>query len=415
MFGAKLRQAALAVALAGAAWLCAARIARADAIIGNGAPESCTETAFNSAWSAGGKISFNCGAAQKTITLTRNYAVNEPVWLDGGGLVAFRGGSSQARFTVYAAFTVTRMTFSDFFSDSAWGSVMYIQTGHTLVEDSTFAGNRVSSGGGGAIYNIGQAVLRRVVLLNNRAGYGGGAISNGPDGQLILEQTRFEDNAAYAGGGLYNNGGSVIISQSLFAGNVVTEAGGAIANDDDYGAATKFGQIQITNATFGANSARVGGGLAVRRAGSAITLTNSTLNGNISTGGYGSNVYSVDGADVRMKNTILAGGVGADNCLSVTPFTSLGNNISSDGSCVGNTLPDRNNTNPQLQPLANNGGFSRTYFPSAGSPAIDNGANAGCPATDQRGISRPAGAACDIGAVEALRLSRSVYLPLMRR
>jgi hypothetical protein len=36
----------------------------------------------------------------------------------------------------------------------------------------------------------------------------------------------------------------------------------------------------------------------------------------------------------------------------------------------------------------------------AGSPAIDGGDNAGCPATDQRGVLRPAGAACDIGAFE---------------
>ena len=37
-------------------------------------------------------------------------------------------------------------------------------------------------------------------------------------------------------------------------------------------------------------------------------------------------------------------------------------------------------------------------MPAANSPALDNGAN--CPATDQRGVARPQGAACDIGAVE---------------
>ena len=35
-----------------------------------------------------------------------------------------------------------------------------------------------------------------------------------------------------------------------------------------------------------------------------------------------------------------------------------------------------------------------------GSPAIDAGTNAGCPATDARGVLRPAGLACDIGAFE---------------
>ena len=38
----------------------------------------------------------------------------------------------------------------------------------------------------------------------------------------------------------------------------------------------------------------------------------------------------------------------------------------------------------------------------AGSPAIDHGGTAttGCPATDQRGVPRPQGPACDIGAFE---------------
>jgi uncharacterized repeat protein (TIGR01451 family) len=35
-----------------------------------------------------------------------------------------------------------------------------------------------------------------------------------------------------------------------------------------------------------------------------------------------------------------------------------------------------------------------------GSPAIDAGTNDGCPATDQRGVTRPQGPRCDIGAFE---------------
>jgi hypothetical protein len=37
----------------------------------------------------------------------------------------------------------------------------------------------------------------------------------------------------------------------------------------------------------------------------------------------------------------------------------------------------------------------------SGSPAIDAGADAGCPTTDQRGVARPQGAHCDIGAYES--------------
>ncbi|MBI4672582.1 MAG: hypothetical protein HY741_13065 [Chloroflexi bacterium] len=50
-------------------------------------------------------------------------------------------------------------------------------------------------------------------------------------------------------------------------------------------------------------------------------------------------------------------------------------------------------------PNAYKGGATKTHLPQAGSPAIDGGTNA-CPAFDQRGIARPRGAACDVGAVE---------------
>jgi len=62
---------------------------------------------------------------------------------------------------------------------------------------------------------------------------------------------------------------------------------------------------------------------------------------------------------------------------------------------VGGT---RTVADPQLGPLAANGGFSPTHLLQAGSPAIDAGA---CViATDERGVARPQGVACDLGAVE---------------
>jgi hypothetical protein len=36
----------------------------------------------------------------------------------------------------------------------------------------------------------------------------------------------------------------------------------------------------------------------------------------------------------------------------------------------------------------------------AGGPGIDQGVNAGCPVTDQRGFSRPINLVCDAGAFE---------------
>lgn len=58
---------------------------------------------------------------------------------------------------------------------------------------------------------------------------------------------------------------------------------------------------------------------------------------------------------------------------------------------------------PKLGPLQNNGGLTETIAPGRGSAAIDQIPVQGsgwCPSTDQRGIRRPVGPACDIGAYE---------------
>ena len=66
-------------------------------------------------------------------------------------------------------------------------------------------------------------------------------------------------------------------------------------------------------------------------------------------------------------------------------------------------------TDPKLAPLANNGGSTETMalMLGVGSSAIDTGINSGCPATDQRGVTRPQGVRCDIGAFEAVPLTVS--------
>ena len=53
---------------------------------------------------------------------------------------------------------------------------------------------------------------------------------------------------------------------------------------------------------------------------------------------------------------------------------------------------------PLLGPLQNNGGPTETHALLPDSPAIDAGADTACPAADQRGVARPLGSACDIGA-----------------
>ena len=82
------------------------------------------------------------------------------------------------------------------------------------------------------------------------------------------------------------------------------------------------------------------------------------------------------------------------------PVISGGGNIEGATTCALTGGGDRQNTNPLLGPLADNGGPTQTRALLVGSPAINGALASTCPAADQRGVSRPQLGACDIGAFE---------------
>ena len=103
-----------------------------------------------------------------------------------------------------------------------------------------------------------------------------------------------------------------------------------------------------------------------------------------------------------MRDSIASSGA-ADGCLvSSGTLTSGGHNLDQGTSCPFTATGDLRGRNPALGSLAPHGGFAPTIAPAAGSPVIDAAeGGSGCPATDQRGVARPLGRACDIGAFEA--------------
>jgi transposase-like protein len=108
--------------------------------------------------------------------------------------------------------------------------------------------------------------------------------------------------------------------------------------------------------------------------------------------------------NTRLKKLVADNSAG--NCSG--SISSLGHNLTDDGTCAFTEPTDLIVADAMLGPLQDNGGSTETHdlLPGSvsipGSPAIDAGDNVNCPATDQRGVARPQGAACDIGAVEYL-------------
>jgi hypothetical protein len=147
------------------------------------------------------------------------------------------------------------------------------------------------------------------------------------------------------------------------------------------------GQLVLTNSTVS-----VAGQLAVVvGTASNATVANSTLTAGADV------VHVVTGGTVTMTNTII------DGACAGAPVTSLGRNIESPGNTCGLDqvgdlfdVPDVG-----LAPLANNGGPTETHALLPGSVAIDWIPAAMCQASqDQRGVTRPQGVACDVGAFE---------------
>jgi hypothetical protein len=215
----------------------------------------------------------------------------------------------------------------------------------------------------------------------------------------IADSTISGNVSAAPGGGLFvSAGGAVSLQGSTVAAN---RAAGAAGIGGGVFLGTGAPSL-ITNTTFSGNGADLqAGGLF---SGGDVTVRNVTLSGNDSPTGSG--IFNSGGALTLVSS--IVDGPAASHCAG-SAITSGGSNIDSNGTCglagVGDQIVD-----PQLGPLADNGGPTLTHLPAPTSPALDMGAASGCPATDQRGQTRPSDGngdgtpVCDVGAVEFIDL-----------
>ncbi len=253
----------------------------------------------------------------------------------------------------------------------------------------------VSNTEGSGVANTG-AILSHVTIshsqiLSNSAISGGGVLNEGVGALVNVNATRISGNRTTSnGGGLFNNGIMAIDGSTVDHNH--GRAGGGLYH---FG-----GNLSLTNATVSQNSATDNGGGLYN--GAAATLTFVTVNGNQASG-EGGNLL-IDEAALSVANSIIANAATGGNCVNNNGFlTSLGHNLESANSCNFNATGDLLNLDPLLGPLQDNsalgGGLAWTHALLPGSPAIDQG-SIPCPSMDQRGVTRPQGFACDIGAYE---------------
>ncbi|KAB2895153.1 MAG: hypothetical protein F9K35_16005, partial [Burkholderiaceae bacterium] len=377
------------------------------AIVGTGTPGSCTEGALNTALQGGGTVTFDCGAAAHTITLTGAKTLTADTAIDGGGLITLDGGGVVQLFRLSGAannYMLRGLVLSHGKATNDSGGAVYVDGATLLLNDVTLLNNTavtsVAWGGvGGAVYARGgaQVTLSRVTASGNSAASGGVVLADGAGTTLLLSEFVAESNhAVNVGGAVTHRGSALSIQRSLFMANSVLDSegpGGAVQVAPPTGTTS----LTIANSTFQGNTSSHGSALSAAQLSPGSTIANSTFANN--TGA--STIIAWTGAALTLKNTIVSNSVNGPNCVTDGgTITNGGNNLQFGGitpldSC-GATIPQ---ANPRLSPLAHNGGFSQTMALQAGSPAIDTGN--GCAASDQRGVARPIGPACDIGAFEA--------------
>jgi CSLREA domain-containing protein len=266
-------------------------------------------------------------------------------------------------------------------TDSAAPGGALSNTGTLTISNSLVAGN-VACGGGGGIFNSGALVLSMSTVSGNRTGDpvcadgspgdGGGILNRGA---LSVLRSTISDNQTAAGGsgGGIASESPVSIAASTIARN---QAGGVAINAS--------GRSAIVNSTFALNT---GGAISVLQG--TTSISSSTIAGNSGTSVGGIEVDP--SASVSEQNTLVASNAPI-NCSG--PVTDAGSDLSfPEASC-----PHAVSGNPNLGPLAGYGGPTPVLALTPGSAAIDTGA--GCASTDQRGVVRPQGSACDIGAYE---------------
>ncbi|MGH2677502.1 MAG: choice-of-anchor Q domain-containing protein [Actinomycetota bacterium] len=236
------------------------------------------------------------------------------------------------------------------------GNPLFEVNGSSNLTISDLTLRRGSNMGGGAVLNDGTATLIGVTLEANIGGEGGGVANTGT---LTVRNSTFSGNEALAnGGGLYNEGTATLNNVTL-ADNVADS--NADGTGDGGGIRIDSGTVNISNTIVGDNRDQSTGG----------DPKHADCSGTLTSAGYNL-IEDVEGCTI--------GGVATGNITS---------------------------KNPQLFPLDDNGGPTRTHALRQGSDAVDAGnpaapgsSSTACETTDQRGTNRPQGPRCDMGAFE---------------
>ena len=291
--------------------------------------------------------------------------------------------------TSRAALTLGDVTLRDGQVTGDGGGLLATGIGDFTDIDSVVIDSAIASGHGGGVHMTGRGRIVRTVLSGNRAGLAGGGIMAFGNSSSVTEvrDSTLESNTSLA---------------------TATRGGGGLHS-------TAF--TEIVNSTIHGNTANFhGGGIHFTFTGSPA-LRSATVSGNTSdndangTGNGGGVRFDATGP-FSVRNSVLADNTATDcsRTVATATVTAFNHLEAAAGGCVFAGAGDVTGSDPALEPLAANGGPTRTRRIGAGSPLVDGGEPGGCADRqgrplefDQRGTGFPRsqGSGCDKGAFES--------------
>jgi Ca2+-binding RTX toxin-like protein len=341
----------------------------------------------------------------------------------GANRVTISGDTEDRIFTIHedATVTLTDLTITDGYYEGDGGAIVMYSGGYddgqgteVVIEGSQISGS-VADDDGGAIAAFADKYssleIRDTTLSGNTADNGGGGLfflgydtppfldGEGDPGTLTMSNSTVSGNDSQTGGGIEIHGYSNDYQPPALA-----------------GALPSGGFVEIGNTTIADNEASIEGG------GINLSFFDTSQINNRASGG------PVTGATDPFANVPLSSTIVADNTAGEAPndLNVTGQSDDADfvldhslvenaaDSIVIEDPPGSNirGTDPELGPLADNGGITLTHLPGQTSPAIDAGLGNGL-TLDQRGINRTidrpeanraSSDGTDIGSVEVERV-----------
>jgi hypothetical protein len=253
---------------------------------------------------AGGIITFDCGAAPTTITVTAEVVITADTTIDGRGLVTLSGGKSTRILHLASAWnlatpllTVQNLTFTDGYttdvvntsSTSEGGAAIFEDGGSLTIINSTFTGNQCAT--------TGQDVS-------------GGAVNGQGVGTLLVDGSTFTGNVGSNGGAIGTQDENVTVTNSVFVGNSATGNGGNPGNGGDGGAMSYDGAMvswTMCGDLFSKNSANASGGGIFRVAynDEDVSIDRCTFDGNTNPTGNAGGAY-LEYATIKLTDTTIS-------------------------------------------------------------------------------------------------------------